>query len=185
LEQVAVEHVRHGRIGVAGQLNQQPHGAAWSEEHGVLPAGQAEPHRPEVTVSSTERWGTGASETTSAWSSCWWSELDGSSRINNHLRMDLAHQCRNTTLVLTPRVTRPTGLPGRPQGHRLYAPKSHVRLAVSFGEYADPVHPYMYHCHILRHEDEGMLGAVHHRQARDGQALPAIEFVDRRRTILS
>jgi FtsP/CotA-like multicopper oxidase with cupredoxin domain len=147
--------------------------------------GQAEPHRPEVTVSSTERWGTGASETTSAWSSCWWSELDGSSRINNHLRMDLAHQYRNTTLVLTPRVTRPTGLPGRPQGHRLYAPKSHVRLAVSFGEYADPVHPYMYHCHILRHEDEGMLGAVHHRQARDGQALPAIEFVDRRRTILS
>jgi suppressor of ftsI len=34
-------------------------------------------------------------------------------------------------------------------------PKSHVRLAVSFGRYADPVHPYMYHCHILRHEDEG------------------------------
>lgn len=38
------------------------------------------------------------------------------------------------------------------------APKSRVRLAVEFGKYADPVHPYMYHCHILRHEDAGMMG---------------------------
>lgn len=38
------------------------------------------------------------------------------------------------------------------------APKSTVRLAVEFGQYADPTHPYMYHCHILRHEDAGMMG---------------------------
>lgn len=33
-----------------------------------------------------------------------------------------------------------------------------ARLAVEFGRHADPTTPYMYHCHILRHEDEGMMG---------------------------
>ncbi|WP_066071863.1 multicopper oxidase family protein [Neobacillus soli] len=35
---------------------------------------------------------------------------------------------------------------------------STVRLAVEFGNYPDPSHPLMYHCHILRHEDDGMMG---------------------------
>ncbi|MEV0200866.1 multicopper oxidase domain-containing protein [Nonomuraea sp. NPDC050691] len=46
-------------------------------------------------------------------------------------------------------------------GHKdtVYVPsKSVVRLAVQFGRYTDPVSPYMYHCHILRHEDSGMMG---------------------------
>ena len=25
-------------------------------------------------------------------------------------------------------------------------------------DYADPVNPYMFHCHILEHEDVGMMG---------------------------
>jgi FtsP/CotA-like multicopper oxidase with cupredoxin domain len=33
-----------------------------------------------------------------------------------------------------------------------------VRLAVQFLEYTNPDMPYMYHCHILRHEDNGMMG---------------------------
>ncbi|GAA0421667.1 multicopper oxidase [Actinoplanes capillaceus] len=33
-----------------------------------------------------------------------------------------------------------------------------VRLAVRFGRHTDPVTPYMYHCHLLRHEDKGMMG---------------------------
>jgi blue copper oxidase len=33
-----------------------------------------------------------------------------------------------------------------------------VRVITQFGEYADPDHPYMYHCHILEHEDAGMMG---------------------------
>jgi blue copper oxidase len=33
-----------------------------------------------------------------------------------------------------------------------------VRLIMSFEDYADPESPYMYHCHILRHEDQGMMG---------------------------
>jgi FtsP/CotA-like multicopper oxidase with cupredoxin domain len=33
-----------------------------------------------------------------------------------------------------------------------------VRLIMSFEDYADPESPYMYHCHLLRHEDQGMMG---------------------------
>lgn len=33
-----------------------------------------------------------------------------------------------------------------------------VRLAVEFGDDPDPNHPFMYHCHLLRHEDDGMMG---------------------------
>lgn len=33
-----------------------------------------------------------------------------------------------------------------------------VRIAVQFGEYTDPNHPLMYHCHLLLHEDKGMMG---------------------------
>ncbi|MBX9980621.1 MAG: multicopper oxidase domain-containing protein [Mycobacterium gordonae] len=33
-----------------------------------------------------------------------------------------------------------------------------VRVMVRFADYADPHLPYMYHCHILEHEDMGMMG---------------------------
>lgn len=33
-----------------------------------------------------------------------------------------------------------------------------VRLAVRFGQHTDPDTPYMFHCHLLRHEDNGMMG---------------------------
>lgn len=33
-----------------------------------------------------------------------------------------------------------------------------VRLAVEFGRHPDPETPYMYHCHLLYHEDSGMMG---------------------------
>ncbi|MFG2824647.1 multicopper oxidase family protein [Kitasatospora sp. NPDC048365] len=36
--------------------------------------------------------------------------------------------------------------------------RSSARLAVRFGTDTDPARPYMYHCHILRHEDAGMMG---------------------------
>lgn len=37
-------------------------------------------------------------------------------------------------------------------------PGASVRLAVSFGPYPDPGWAYMYHCHMLFHEDQGMMG---------------------------
>jgi FtsP/CotA-like multicopper oxidase with cupredoxin domain len=41
----------------------------------------------------------------------------------------------------------------------IYAPpKKTLRLLVRFGDYADPHTPYMFHCHLLEHEDRGMMG---------------------------
>jgi len=37
-------------------------------------------------------------------------------------------------------------------------PGGRARLLVRFGGYADPAVPYMFHCHLLRHEDNGMMG---------------------------
>ncbi|HCS59796.1 MAG TPA: copper oxidase [Microbacterium sp.] len=37
-------------------------------------------------------------------------------------------------------------------------PNLTYRLLVRFEDYVDPKMPYMYHCHMLRHEDEGMMG---------------------------
>lgn len=37
-------------------------------------------------------------------------------------------------------------------------PTVRYRLLVRFEDYADPAVPYMYHCHMLLHEDEGMMG---------------------------
>lgn len=38
-----------------------------------------------------------------------------------------------------------------PAGHAM-------RLAVRFDDYSDTVNPYMFHCHVMEHEDEGMMG---------------------------
>ena len=38
------------------------------------------------------------------------------------------------------------------------APGSEVRIIASFTDYADPTWPYMYHCHLLWHEDSGLMG---------------------------
>ena len=37
-------------------------------------------------------------------------------------------------------------------------PNRRYRLLMRFEDYADPEMPYMYHCHMLLHEDEGMMG---------------------------
>jgi hypothetical protein len=35
---------------------------------------------------------------------------------------------------------------------------SNVKFITRFDDYADPVIPFMYHCHIIGHEEEGMMG---------------------------
>ncbi|VEH80206.1 Multicopper oxidase [Corynebacterium kutscheri] len=37
-------------------------------------------------------------------------------------------------------------------------PHATVRLGVTFGQFRDKSYPYMYHCHMLFHEDQGMMG---------------------------
>jgi suppressor of ftsI len=54
---------------------------------------------------------------------------------------------------------RPPPVDGRGRKDTVYLPpESTVRLAIDFGPYADPAHPYMFHCHMLLHEDQGMMG---------------------------
>lgn len=53
-------------------------------------------------------------------------------------------------------------------------PRSGAILAVEFADYANEEHPYMYHCHILRHEDKGMMGqflVVDHDRVNDAPLL--------------
>jgi FtsP/CotA-like multicopper oxidase with cupredoxin domain len=40
----------------------------------------------------------------------------------------------------------------------MIAPSQTVRLIIKFTDFADPNLPYMFHCHILEHEDMGMMG---------------------------
>ncbi len=51
----------------------------------------------------------------------------------------------------------PPGLAG-PKDTVYVPPGATVRLLVRFRDYADPATPYMFHCHILEHEDRGMMG---------------------------
>ena len=37
-------------------------------------------------------------------------------------------------------------------------PHETVRFLVELGDYADPETPYMFHCHVLQHQDRGMMG---------------------------
>jgi FtsP/CotA-like multicopper oxidase with cupredoxin domain len=41
----------------------------------------------------------------------------------------------------------------------IYTPPGvHLKLAMRFADYAGPTAPYMYHCHVLWHEDNGLMG---------------------------
>ena len=37
-------------------------------------------------------------------------------------------------------------------------PRETVRIMMRFADFADPHTPYMFHCHLLQHEDQGMMG---------------------------
>lgn len=37
-------------------------------------------------------------------------------------------------------------------------PDQSVQIVVRFADYTNEEVPYMYHCHLLRHEDRGMMG---------------------------
>jgi suppressor of ftsI len=109
-------------------------------------------------------------------------ELNGSSRINGE-RFDLTRVDTVVAVGTTEiwEVTNGSGNPhnfhihdvqfrivdydGEPPSANLAGPKDTVflppgitaRLAVSFADYTDPTTPYMLHCHVLRHEDNGMM----------------------------
>jgi len=58
-------------------------------------------------------------------------------------------------------VSRHGGVHGHELGYKdvvLVHPHETVEVIMKFPEFRDPNTPYMYHCHILEHEDRGMMG---------------------------
>jgi FtsP/CotA-like multicopper oxidase with cupredoxin domain len=49
---------------------------------------------------------------------------------------------------------------GGPKDTLYLQPGKTARIATRFGDYADPDHPYMFHCRLLAHDDRGMMGQV-------------------------
>jgi blue copper oxidase len=106
-------------------------------------------------------------------------ELSGSSRING-ARMDMgridATVARGATEIWE--VSNPGNTPHSFHVHdvrfRIFDPPTpalsglkdtvyvrpgaRLRLAIRFGRYEDAKQPYMFHCHLLEHEDSGMMG---------------------------
>lgn len=124
-------------------------------------------------------------------------ELNGSSRINGE-RMDAT---RVDTVVAVDsteiwEVTNGSGNPhnfhihdvqfqvleydDKPPPDHLTGPKDTVyllprvtaRLVLRFTDYTDPETPYMLHCHILRHEDSGMMAQFTVVEPTDVDAAP-------------
>jgi FtsP/CotA-like multicopper oxidase with cupredoxin domain len=56
-------------------------------------------------------------------------------------------------------------------------PGETVRLLTRFTDYVDPRTPYMFHCHILEHEDRGMMGQFVVVRPRAGSDRPADSVV--------
>lgn len=54
-------------------------------------------------------------------------------------------------------------------------PKATAKLLVDFGWFPDPTVPYMYHCHMLLHEDNGMMGQFVMVNPGDEADVPYVE----------
>ncbi len=79
---------------------------------------------------------------------------------------------KNNTLVAHPfhihdvqfNVIEEHGIPVRPEmrGWKdvvLVMPMDSMKFVTHFADFADDMTPYMYHCHLLHHEDDGMMGS--------------------------
>jgi FtsP/CotA-like multicopper oxidase with cupredoxin domain len=109
-------------------------------------------------------------------------ELNGRSRINGQ-RMDM-NRIDTVVAVDTTEIWEVTNSSGNPHNFHVHdvqfrvvdvdgdtppprltgpkdtvfiPPRSTVRLALHFADYTNPDLPYMYHCHVLVHEDAGMM----------------------------
>ena len=66
------------------------------------------------------------------------------------------HDVQFQVLTINDR-TPPPELRGRKDTLYL-APGDRATIAMTFSGPSDPMHPYMFHCHLLAHEDGGMMG---------------------------
>ncbi|MFC3492658.1 multicopper oxidase family protein [Glycomyces rhizosphaerae] len=81
-----------------------------------------------------------------------WEVRNGNGFVHNFHVHDVQFQ-----VLTVDGETPPPHLRGR-KDTVLLIPDRRYRLAMRFSDYTDPNLPYMYHCHVLQHEDEGMMG---------------------------
>ncbi len=80
--------------------------------------------------------------------------------INNNVFGHTFH-IHDVEFKIVDRNGNPTGVGSHESGWKdvIYVPRSEsVSFVAKFDDYADAIHPFMYHCHFSNHEDEGMMG---------------------------
>ena len=88
-------------------------------------------------------------------------------RLGDLERWDVANNSRSThalhihdvqfQVLARNGAAAPPGESGR-KDTLIMRPEDRASLLMQFGDYADHDTPYMFHCHVLDHEDEGMMG---------------------------
>lgn len=80
--------------------------------------------------------------------------------INNNVFGHTFH-IHDVEFKIVDRNGSPTGVGSHESGWKdvIYVPRGEsVSFVAKFDDYADAIHPFMYHCHFSNHEDEGMMG---------------------------
>jgi blue copper oxidase len=80
--------------------------------------------------------------------------------INNNVFGHTFH-IHDVEFKIVDRNGNPTGVGSHESGWKdvIYVPRNEsVSFVAKFDDYADAIHPFMYHCHFSNHEDEGMMG---------------------------
>ena len=80
--------------------------------------------------------------------------------INNNVFGHTFH-IHDVEFKIVDRNGSPTGVGSHESGWKdvIYVPRNEsVSFVAKFDDYADAIHPFMYHCHFSNHEDEGMMG---------------------------
>ncbi len=79
--------------------------------------------------------------------------------ITNNMIFGHAFHIHDVEFKLVSRSSGPVGAHESGWKDVLYLPRNESATFVArFADYADPIHPFMYHCHFANHEDAGMMG---------------------------
>ncbi|GAA3786339.1 multicopper oxidase family protein [Micromonospora maritima] len=80
-------------------------------------------------------------------------------RLRNDVGTPHNFHIHNAAFEVLDVAGRPPGAAWRGRKDTVYVPPdTEVRLLVQFGAYPSPTWPFMFHCHLLAHEDAGMMG---------------------------
>jgi len=81
--------------------------------------------------------------------------------ISNSMGVNHNFHIHGTHFYVMERDGSSANVPANERGYKdvvFLPPNSSVKLLVKMTDYRDPNSPFMYHCHVLEHEDDGMMG---------------------------